>query len=345
MILKKISRISIKKNSKIKEAILSLNKSGNQIVLVLDNNKKLIGTITDGDIRRGILKGYKLSDSVSKVLNLNPHITSEKISQTYAVKLMNEKHINHLPLVDKKFRLVDIYSISKHYREKIKKKENIFFIFAGGRGQRLKPYTNNCPKPLLKVRGKPMLQHIIERAKKQGFKNFIISIKYLGKMIQDYFLDGSAFGVKINYIYEKKKLGTAGSLAYLKKKNSNAIIVTNGDVMSEINYSKMLNFHNKNKSDFTLSVFPYQTQNPYGIVVTNDLNVVKIKEKPITQNNINAGVYILSNKICSLIKHNQKIDMIQLIKKVKKRKLKVMAYALHEDWSDVGRVDDYKKIK
>ena len=118
---------------------------------------------------------------------------------------------------------------------------------------------------------------------------------------------------------KKKKIRNSGFISLFKEKNSNAIIVTNGDVMSEINYSKMLNFHNKNKSDFTLSVFPYQTQNPYGIVVTNDLNVVKIKEKPITQNNINAGVYILSNKICSLIKHNQKIDMIQLIKKVKKK--------------------------
>ena len=343
MIVTNVLKISLKKNSKIKDAILSLNKSGNQIVLIIDNQKKLIGTITDGDIRRGILKGYRLSDSILKIMNHSPKVIKNKIPSTESIKFMNKKNINHLPVVNNLFQLKGIYFVNKS--TKINKKKNIFFILAGGRGTRLKPFTNNCPKPLLKVRGKPMLKHIIDKAKKQGFSNFHISINYLGKMIKDFFNSGKSLGVKINYINEKKKLGTAGSLSLIKKKISGPIIVTNGDVITDINYADMLKFHEKKKSDFTLAVFPYQNKNPYGIVETLNYDVIRVKEKPITQNNINAGVYILDQKVLKLIKKNQKLDMTSLIKKIKNENYKILAYALHENWNDIGRIDDFKKIR
>lgn len=343
MIIKKIKNIILKKNSKIKDAIVSLNKTGNQIILLVDKNNKLIGTVTDGDIRRGILKGYKLSDSILKVTSYSPIFTKEKLSQSNAIKIMKDKNIGQLPMTNKFNKIKGVYFLNK--LTPFKKKNNIFFIMAGGRGRRLKPYTDKCPKPLLKIRGKPMLQHIFEKSKKQGFSNYYVSINYLGDLIKDFFKSGSSLGIKIKYINEKKKLGTAGSLSYIKSKTYKPVIVTNGDVITDINYSDMLEFHNNKKSDFTLAVYPYLNQNPYGIVETSNYDVVKIKEKPIVQSNINAGVYIINHKILNLLKKNKKITMVNLISEIKKKNYKILAYALHEEWRDIGHIDDFKKVK
>ena len=328
----------VKINTPIKIAIERLNKVGIKIALVLDENFRLLGTISDGDFRRGMLSGLTLEDTVEKIMNKNPRTVNEGTSRLEILKLMNDTKILQIPIVDRNnfvigLHLWDDISVQAKY-------SNIMVIMAGGKGSRLHPQTENRPKPMLLVAGIPILEHIIKRARSQGFNHFIIAINYLGQIIEDYFKDGHKFGVKIEYLHEDVPLGTAGALSLLSHKPERAFIVTNGDVITDINYSDFLEYHTVQNAAATVAVHTYEFQIPYGVVQINGLEVESYEEKPIVSSLINAGVYALDPDILDLITEPKFRDMPELLDISRDLKKKVIVYPLHESWIDIGRPID-----
>ena len=258
---------------------------------------------------------------------------------------MQQRRINHLPVVNKDNKIKYFYERSLFNSDKNSTFSD-FVIMAGGKGTRLKPYTNNRPKPMLRISGKPILEIIVNNAKKQGFVNFIFSINYLGKVIEKYFKNGKKFGVNIKYIKEKKPLGTLGSLAnFYKNFQHENIIVSNGDVISDINYKSLIEFHQLNKSDATMAVYPYKLQNPYGEVVTSEANIIDINEKPISISYVNAGVYVFKKSVLSYLKKNKEMDAVTFFNDLRMKKKKTMAFAVHENWKDIGIKSDFLNFK
>ena len=328
----------VKINTPIKIAIERLNKVGIKIALVLDENFRLLGTISDGDFRRGMLSGITLEDTVEKIMNKNPRTVNEGTSRLEILKLMNDTKILQIPIVDRNnfvigLHLWDDISVQAKY-------SNIMVIMAGGKGSRLHPQTENRPKPMLLVAGIPILEHIIKRARSQGFNHFIIAINYLGQIIEDYFKDGHKFGVKIEYLHEDVPLGTAGALSLLSNKPERAFIVTNGDVITDINYSDLLEYHTVQNAAATVAVHTHEFQIPYGVVQINGLEVESYEEKPIVSSLINAGVYALDPDILDLITEPKFRDMPELLDISRDLKKKVIVYPLHESWIDIGRPID-----
>lgn len=328
-------------DSDIRSAIKNLNESGIQIVLITDESGRLVGTLSDGDIRRGLLNGLELSDQVDKVMRLEPFVVNESIAKDAAIQLMIVNNIRQIPIIDSSQKVIGMYLWEE--AASVNNKDNLMVIMAGGKGTRLKPHTEECPKPMLKVENKPMLEHIIMRAKRQGFNKFSISINYLGSIIEDYFEDGSKFDVDITYIKEESALGTAGSLSLLNIEHNNPIIITNGDVLTDINYADLLDFHIKHSSLGTMAVQLHDMQNPYGVVEMKGVDIVGFIEKPVTRSYINAGVYALSPSSLSFLDQQQFCDMPTLFTRIKNANGKIVAYPTHEQWLDIGRPEDLFK--
>ena len=328
----------VKINTPIRVAIERLNKVGIKIALVLDDNYRLLGTISDGDFRRGILSGLSLEDTVEKIMNKNPRTVSEGAGRLEILKVMTDTRIFQIPIIDKNsfvigLHLWDDISVQAKY-------SNIMVIMAGGKGSRLHPKTQNRPKPMLLVAGMPILEHIIKRAQSQGFNHFIIAINYLGEIIEKYFKDGQKFGVKIEYLHEDVPLGTAGALSLLSSKPERAFIVTNGDVITDINYSDFLEFHTAQNAAATVAVHTHEFQIPYGVVQINGLEVESYEEKPIVSSIINAGVYALEPDILDYVKEPRYRDMPEILDISRDLKKKVIVYPLYESWIDIGRPID-----
>lgn len=328
--------------SVISDAIKTLNKGSLKIVLVVNTQGKLLGTISDGDIRRGILRGLTLDDPIEKIVHMNSTKVTADVERNEVIHLMKTLKIQQIPIVDSDSKVVGLHlwdelDISPSY-------SNPFVIMAGGKGTRLLPHTENRPKPMMLVGGRPILEHILLRAKSQGFNNFYISIQYLANVIEDYFGTGEMFGVSIRYIREIEPLGTAGALSLINLTASEPIIVTNGDVLSDLNYSDMLDFHVIQKSIATMAVSEHITQNPFGVVTVSGLDIDRYEEKPVLRSLINAGVYILNSEVVEAMIPNESIDMPSIFENLRKSKLKTIAYPIHERWTDIGRPEDLIRI-
>lgn len=338
-IIKIQSELILENNTRIKDAIKSLNKTGKRICFIT-KKKNFIGTVTDGDIRSGLLSGLTLSSSITKIINYNPYYI-KKIDQN-SNKIFNKKKIIDLiPVVNFKNQLI---GYTKKISKKYNYKEEPFIIMAGGYGKRLMPYTKNIPKPMIKINKKPILEHIILRAKDQGFVNFYILTYYLSSKIERYFGDGSFWGVKIKYIKEDEPLGTAGGLFFLRKEVNSNFVVSNGDIITNINYDDFLSFHKKIKSDATIGVKVMERKSRFGVVDVKGHKIQKIFEKPKENYFINSGIYIFNSTIIKkfLIKKS-KLSMISLLKKIIKLKLKSNIYPIIENWEDIGILKQYFK--
>jgi dTDP-glucose pyrophosphorylase len=340
---KNLKNIFLSSNSKIQKAIKNLNLFGYQILLITNKQDQLLGTITDGDIRRGLLKGLRLEDPVKKIINYNVITTSNYRDKAHAEYLMNKNLISHLPVI-KNNKILGMFTFKKII-QRINKVPVI--IMAGGLGKRLLPLTKNCPKAMLPINDRPMLEHIIINLKKNNFKNIYISVNYLKDQILNYFEDGKKLDVSIKYIIEKKKLGTCGSLSLLNlnKVKSDIFIIVNCDILSDLDYSNLISYHKKNNSDATMVTRIFEMKNPYGVIKVKDNKIIELKEKPIEETYINAGIYVLSKKIISTVKKNRKLDMTTLFKKIiKKKKNKALVYPIFEKWAEIGSREVYNKL-
>ena len=321
-------------NSNIADVIENLNSTGLRIVLIVNEQGLFEGTISDGDIRRGILRGLSLKTPIVEIIHKGSITVDPQTPTTSIDQLMVKYALQQIPVVDKNMRLVGLHlwnvsQTSTSYN-------NSVIIMAGGMGRRLSPETDACPKPLLKVSNKPILEHIIERAKDEGFKNFIIAIYHLGHMIESYFGDGSKWGVKITYIRESEPLGTAGALGLLGSVPDCPVIVVNGDIITNVKFGDLLCYHSDNNATATMAVRQYEVLNPFGAVETDGINITGYQEKPISQSIINAGVYVLNSDVLKLIKPNQKYDMPEVFDLVLKKNWRAVAFLVHEQWVDVG---------
>ena len=326
-------------NVSIKEAIVNLEKSKMQIVLVVNDENLFKGTLTDGDIRRAILQDADLNVAIKNVMSKNPFFTYEPLTKSSALKLMNQKKINHIPRLDLGNKIVDLYQRS-NLKDEVLNRPNNMLIMAGGFGKRLYPHTRNCPKPMLEISGKPILEHIILHAKKNGFVNFTISLHYMSEVIEGYFKDGSSLGVKIQYLKEDTPLGTAGAISLINFPIQDPFVVTNGDVLTDIDYGDIIDFHFKNDAFATMAVRQHELQNPFGVVKTKGLEIVDIEEKPINISYINAGVYVFQPSVFKFLQKNQHCDMPDLFKTINKNNHKSLAYPIHKQWMDIGKPID-----
>lgn len=325
-------------NVAIRDAIKNLDETGLKLVLAIDECGKLVGTVSDGDVRRGLLRGLNLDNPISEIMYKTPLVVPQNIGVDVVTQLMSANRVHQIPIVDSNLKVIGL-----HMWDDVgyaKARPNTIFIMAGGRGQRLMPLTTDVPKPMMHVAGKPMLQHLIERASSEGFRRFIISLHYLGHVIEQYFGDGENFGVEIDYVREDSPLGTAGSIGLCKHKFEEPIIVTNGDVLSDIKYSDLLDFHIAQNADATMAVHQHIWQNPFGVVDVDGYSLVGFSEKPVVKNYVNAGIYVLSPKIIDSIRINQPVNMPDIFMQGKEAGLTSIVYPIHEKWMDVGNPDD-----
>ena len=324
------------------QAICNLNEVAIKIVLVVNESGVLKGTISDGDVRRGLLKGLDLNSPITSVIRQNAFVVRPEMGREIVMQLMQANKIQQIPVVDDHHRLVGL-----HLWDEITTpptRANLMVIMAGGMGTRLRPHTENCPKPLLPVAGKPMLEHIIDRAKLEGFNHFVLAIHYLGHMIEAYFGNGEGLGVQIDYLREQSPLGTAGALALLNPIPSLPFVVTNGDVISDIRYGELLDFHARHSAAATMAVHLHEWQHPFGVVQTEGVEIVGFEEKPIARSHINAGIYALNPAALKLLKADARCDMPTLFENLKSKGKRTVAYPMHEPWLDVGRPEVYKSI-
>jgi dTDP-glucose pyrophosphorylase/CBS domain-containing protein len=328
----------VQREATVQAAIESMNASAMQIALVVDGAQTLIGTVTDGDIRRGLIAGGSLTCPVESVVNRDALVVPPSLDRELVLHLMRANHIHQLPIVDVDRRVVGLHLLDDLVKPE--RRANAMVVMAGGQGTRLRPHTENCPKPLLKVNGKPMLEHIIERAKADGLSRFVISIHYLGHMIEEYFGDGSRWEVEIQYLREQKPLGTAGAIGLMVDRPTEALIVSNGDIITNIGYREILAFHAVHRAAATMAVRPHEWQQPYGVVNTNGVDIVGFEEKPIVRSQVNAGIYVLSPEVFGFLNPDERCDMPTLFQRLQASGMRTIVYPMHEPWMDVAKPRD-----
>lgn len=325
-------------NSTIQQAIRNLDEVAVKIVLVVNEAGVLEGTLSDGDIRRGLLRGLDLNSPIASVVHRNALVVPFEIGRDMVMQLMVANKIQQIPVVDEHHHVVGLHLWDEITTAPLR--PNLMVIMAGGMGTRLRPHTESCPKPLLPVAGKPMLEHIIERAKLEGFEKFVLAIHYLGHMVEAHFGNGERLGVQIDYLREQSPLGTAGALGLLMPSPDASFVVTNGDVITDIRYGELLDFHVRHAAAATMAVRVHEWQHPFGVVQTQGVEIVGFDEKPIARSHINAGVYALDPTVLDALPADTHCDMPVLFERLRAKAKRTVAYPMHEPWLDVGRPTD-----
>ena len=325
----------------IREVIQSIETSGLQIALVVNDRDVLLGIITDGDIRRGLLKGISLDESAHKIMNKNPTVSRGFAGRDELLALMRYKKIRHIPVVDEEGRIVELEASDElKYKEDL---ANWVVLMAGGIGSRLQPLTNDCPKPLLKVGGKPILETILEGLKSYGFKRFYLSVNYKADLIERYFGNGEKWDVDIRYLREDKRLGTAGALSLLPELPEHPILVMNGDLLTKMNFKQLLDFHVEHGSAATMCVRDYEFQVPYGVAMVEKHKLLGISEKPIHHFFVNAGIYMINPESIRIIPKNTYFDMPSLFELLIQNKDETSVFPIREYWLDIGQMKEYER--
>ncbi len=330
-------------DSTIKEVIQAIDASGMQIALIVDEQRILHGTVTDGDVRRGFLKGKTLEDSTTEIMNPNPLTVQQHEDNKHILRIMRQRKLHQIPIVDEKGIVVGLESIDELLEPEAK--DNWVVLMAGGLGTRLYPLTEDCPKPLLKVGNKPILETIMENFMSYGLRKFYISVNYKAEMIEDYFGDGSKWNVEIRYLREDKRLGTAGALSLIPEKSESPVIVMNGDLLTKVNFSQLLQFHSEQKAIATLCVRDYEYQVPYGVVRVDENKLQAIVEKPVERYFVNAGIYVLNPELLNEVPADRFYDMPTLFETLIQSRRNAAVFPIREYWMDIGRMDDFERAK
>jgi dTDP-glucose pyrophosphorylase len=327
----------------LQDTIRNLDETGLQIALVVSEDGVLLGTVTDGDIRRGLLRGIDLNGQVDAIMQREPLVVPPTLGRETVLQLMQANKFHQLPVVDEQRRVVGLHVWGELVAPS--ERPNLMVIMAGGRGTRLRPHTESCPKPLLAVGGKPMLEHIIERARAEGFRQFVLAVHYLGGMIEDYFGDGRRWQVNIRYLRELTPLDTAGAIALLDPRPAVPFLVSNADVLTDIRYAELLDFHCRHGAAATMSVRLHEWQHPFGVVRSKGVDIVGFEEKPISRSHINAGIYVLDPSALDALEAGEPCDMPTLFTRLRERAARTIVYPMHEPWLDVGRAADLERAQ
>ena len=324
----------------MREVMACIDKNAKQIALIVDANDHLLGTVTDGDIRRALLSGMDMQSKAQAFMNANPITGLVDESPALWQRTMQRHSLRHLPLLDATGRFCELTQLSQPMEPD---RSNPVILMAGGLGTRLRPLTETIPKPLLAVGDKPILQTIIENFTDQGFNRFILCVNYQGEKIKSFCGDGSRWNASIEYVEEEKALGTAGALSLLKQKPDEAFFVMNADLLTKVDYVRLLEFHNKQSHIASMCVREYRHQVPYGVVKLKEHRIINVIEKPNYYYYVNAGIYCLSPEVLDFIPSQTYFDMTELFTKLIQLSKCVGSFPLREYWMDVGRMDDFNQ--
>ncbi|WP_296705873.1 nucleotidyltransferase family protein [Algoriphagus sp.] len=337
----KINLFTAGQDISVREAMRLIEANKRGLIFVLNADEKLVGSVSDGDIRRGILNGFQLDDQLAIMMNTNPFTVSIQEQKTLDMKQITEQGIKLVPVIDAQGKIHHFLSSEPEKASPII--ENPVVLMVGGRGIRLEPLTQNIPKPLLKVGNKPILQTILERLHLFGFRNIYLCTNYLSESIEEFCGDGSAFGLSIRYFKEEKKLGTIGAVKYLENQLKLPFLVMNGDLLTSLNYKSVLDFHIENNARLTIGSASYEAKVPYGVLQTEGCHVTSILEKPTYSFRISGGIYALSPEALSHIPIGNFFDITDLMEALLKEKESVVAFPIEEYWLDIGQHQDYEK--
>ncbi len=321
----------------IRDAISVLEK--NQCSVIVDSNEHIVGTVTDRDVRKALLKQFSLDTSVCGIMNKNPTTLKFPLEPSEIRRKLSKMTFEQFPVVDSQKKMMGLHTNRELQQVKF---PNRVVLMAGGIGSRLAPLTEICPKPLLKVGHQPVLETIIESFLEHGFHKFLISVNFQSEMIEKFFQDGRKWGVSIEYLREKEALGTAGSLSLLNEPLEHPLIVMNGDLLTKLNFRSLLEFHEDHDVPITMCVREYDFQVPYGVVKLDGSYATALEEKPIHKFFVNAGIYVISPDVLPSIPKNEFHNMTDVISPLLKQK-KVVSFPIHEYWIDIGKIEDFQQ--
>jgi len=322
-------------------AIRTINGNPYKVAIVVDENDCPLGTITDGDIRRALLKGFQMDHSVDDIMHKDFTSASIHDDVLHIDHLMRKHVIRHVPILDDNGKIVDIRLKEKTVGAT--ETDHWVVIMAGGLGQRLLPLTETCPKPMLEINGRPILERIIIDLRKAGFKNFYIAVNYKSDVIERYFADGQAIDVNINYLREEKRLGTAGALSLIPQRPRKSVIVMNGDLLTTVDFRRLIDYHEEHSGAITVCVSEFDFKVPYGVVQVDNQKMVKLEEKPVQKVFVNAGIYVLDPSVLGQIPTGEYFDMTRLINKRIAAGDLPSVFPIHERWLDIGCPEDFEK--
>lgn len=333
-------------NTTLQDAIATLDSAGLRIVMVVDEARRLLGILTDGDVRRALLRYVALSAPVTDAMVRSPHTADTSWGRERMLTLMEQHQLLQIPVLDTDGQVVGLETLHGLIQKQKVRRDNPVFLMAGGFGKRLQPLTNNCPKPLLKVGEKPILEIILENFISYGFYRFFISTHYMPEMIREYFGDGSRWGVNIRYIHEDQPLGTGGALGLLPHDEIDLpMFMMNGDLLTNLDLLKFLDFHQKNTAISTMCVREYEHCVPYGVIQNDGHRIVSMIEKPTHRFFINAGIYLLSPEVVKSVVRGTRIDMPTLLENEISRGADVNMFPVYEYWLDIGRMEDFERAQ
>ena len=338
-----LKALTVGPDASLRAAIEAIDRSKRQIALVVESDGSLVATVTDGDVRRGILRGVDLDGSVDQVMHRAPTTITHGARDAETRRLIRDRKLQHVPVLDEAGRLVDLATVQDLFG--VTPLGTRIVLMAGGLGTRLRPLTENIPKPMLPVGGKPILEQIIARFADQGFWRISISVNYRAEMVRDHFGTGEALGVEIDYIEEEQAMGTAGALSLLSNPPDEPFIVMNGDVLVALQFPELLAYHKEKSATGTLVVREYEQQVPYGVVRSSEGLMTGIEEKPVERYFVNAGIYVLSPEALSHLTPGVPLDMPDLLSSLVTDGQNVGVYPLRDYWRDIGRLADLEAAR
>ena len=329
-------------DTSIRQALEILDKLASDAILFLvDDENKLLGSLTDGDLRRGFIKGLAFEDHLSKFIQPNPKFIQQGKYNLKEIIALRDKFFTIFPVVDAEMKIINVVNF-RHQKSYLPVDA---LIMAGGRGERLKPLTDNTPKPLLKVGDKPIIEHNIDRLNTFGIDDIWISVRYLGEQLVDYFKDGSEKALRINYVWEENALGTAGALALVDDFIHDHVLMMNSDLLTNIDFEDLFLFFEEQQADLVVACIPYQVNVPYAVMETNGKKVTGFKEKPTYTHYSNAGIYLMKKEVINKVPKNETFNATDLMEKLIQEGKKVVAYPLVGYWLDIGKHEDYEKAQ
>lgn len=325
----------------LREALACIDRAGSQMALVVDDRRRLLGTLSDGDARRGLLKGLSLADKVTVAMHRSPTVARSIESRQSILALMRQRGLHQMPVVDAEGIVVGMEVVDDFLSTP--ERANWVVIMAGGLGKRLEQLTRDTPKPMLRVGSRPLLETIILGYAAQGFKRFYLAVNYKAEQIEQHFGDGSSFGVEIRYLREQQRLGTAGPLSLLPEVPAEPFVVTNADLLTKEDFGNMVDGHVASGADATMAVREYEMQVPFGVVRERDGYIEAIDEKPIQRFTVSAGIYVLSPQVLALVPCQTQFDMPELFEVKAQKGLRARCHRIEGYWLDIGRLPDYER--
>jgi len=337
------TEILVSPEQPILEVLEIIDRTSQQIALVVAIDRRLLGTVTDGDVRRGLLRGVRLDEPVKEVMNSSPRTLQAGHDHTAAMNTLRDIGIHRAPIVDDNGRVVGLEQVDGHMLPLCA--NACVVLMAGGRGSRLHPLTENVPKPLLPVGGRPLLETTINLVAGQGFRHVVLCLNFKSEMIQQHFGDGKQLGIDLDYVIEPSQMGTAGALSLIEPRPQVPLIVMNGDILTTVDFNRLLSFHKEHGAVATVCLREYSFQIPYGVVDVQNGHLMGIEEKPTHKAFISAGIYVLDPSVLDLLNRGDHCDMPELIRRVSQRMASPTVYPLREYWLDIGRLDDLSKAQ